>query len=135
MVSRSDRNLITERADSRCEYCRAPQVVTGVTFHVEHIVPQTRGGTNEQGNYALACVTCNGHKSDWVTGFDPRTGAEAPLFHPRRDRWLRHFRFVAENCTIEGITVKGRATVHRLKMNETKQVEARHLWVQLDLFP
>lgn len=80
MVSKAEREYVTERARSRCEYCRAPQVVTGVTFHVEHIVPQTRGGLNESSNYALCCVTCNGHKSDHVTGFDKQTGEQFRLF-------------------------------------------------------
>jgi 5-methylcytosine-specific restriction endonuclease McrA len=74
MVSRADRLLVTERAALQCEYCRAPQVVTGVTFHVEHITPSSRGGGASQENYALSCITCNGHKSDHITGIDP----EAP---------------------------------------------------------
>ena len=80
MSSRADRDYVTERAASRCEYCRAPQVVTGVTFHTEHIIPRIRGGANKRSNYALACIACNGHKSGHITGADPKTGEEAPLF-------------------------------------------------------
>jgi 5-methylcytosine-specific restriction endonuclease McrA len=82
LISRADRHFVTERADSRCEYCRAPQIVTGVTFHIEHISPRTRGGIDDRANYALTCVTCNGHKSDHNAGVDPETGVELPIFHP-----------------------------------------------------
>ncbi|MEO8350633.1 MAG: HNH endonuclease, partial [Chthoniobacteraceae bacterium] len=83
----------------------------------------------------LCCVTCNGHKSDHTTGTDPETGRELPLFNPRRDRWDRHFRFSPRTLELTGITSKGRATIARLQMNERKQIEARALWVELDLYP
>ena len=126
---------MTERAGWRCEYCRAPEIVTGVTFHIEHLTPKTRGGADEWANYALSCVACNGHKSDHTTGIDPATDREVPLFHPRRDRWERHFRLTPENLTIRGVTPKGRATVARLQMNERRQIDARELWVELEIYP
>jgi hypothetical protein len=57
------------------------------------------------------------------------------LFHPRLDRWHHHFRFVRESLEIQGVTPKGLATVDRLKMNERKQIEARQLWVELEIYP
>jgi 5-methylcytosine-specific restriction endonuclease McrA len=135
MATRAERTFVTERAKARCEYCRAPQIVTGTAYHVEHIMPSSRGGADDPSNYALCYVTCNGHKADHITGIDPQSGKEMPLFHPRRDRWERHFRFSPDTFEIVGITSKGRATIERLQMNEAKQVEARKLWVELDLFP
>jgi len=126
---------VTLRADSRCEYCRAPEVITGVTFHVEHITPRSRGGANHRRNYALACIACNSAKSDHVTAPDPKTGEEIALFDPRRDRWDRHFRFVATTLEIRGLTPKGRATVGRLQLNHPRQLEARALWMELEIYP
>ncbi len=123
------------RARSRCEYCRAPQVITGVTFHVEHIIPVIRGGIDNRANLALSCVTCNGHKSDHITAVDPQTKAKIGIFHPRLDQWARHFSFSRNTLRLEGITAKGRATVVRLKLNERKQIEARALWVELGIYP
>ncbi len=127
--------MVRERADARCEYCRAPQVITGTTYHIEHITPSSRGGADDLANLALSCITCNGHKSDHSTGVDPETDRELPLFDPRRDRWERHFRFSAQTLELTGVTAKGRATVARLQMNERKQIEARALWIELDLYP
>ena len=135
MLTRVARILVTGRADARCEYCRAPQIITGTTYHIEHITPSTRSGSDDPSNLALSCITCNGHKSDHITGIDPETARELPLFHPRRDRWHRHFRFSPRTLELTGITPKGRATVARLQMNERKQIEARALWVELELYP
>jgi hypothetical protein len=46
---------IAERAEHRCEYCRAPEAIFNFPFEVEHILPSTRGGVDEPFNLALAC--------------------------------------------------------------------------------
>ena len=40
-----------------CWYCGAR--VTEVNHHVDHIIPRSRGGTDEIQNLALACSFCN----------------------------------------------------------------------------
>ena len=135
MATKPEREFVTERAGTRCEYCRAPEVITGATYHIEHIIPSVLDGADDPSNYALCCMTCNGHKAGHITGIDPKSGGEIMLFNPRRDRWYRHFRFSDANLEIQGTTPKGRATVARLRMNERKQREARSLWIALGLFP
>ncbi|MGB8354392.1 MAG: HNH endonuclease [Chthoniobacteraceae bacterium] len=135
MATKSERKFVTERAGVRCEYCRAPEVITGATYHIEHIIPSVLGGADDPSNYALCCMTCNGHKAAHITGIDPKSGSEVTLFNPRHDRWDSHFRFSDANLEIKGKTQKGRATVARLRMNERKQREARSFWLELGLFP
>ena len=53
------RNLVILQAGNRCEYCRLSQVGQEATFHVDHIVPVTDSGPTEEGNLALACVSCS----------------------------------------------------------------------------
>ena len=83
--------LVARRAAHRCEYCHAPEVVFNLPFEVEHIQPQSQGGTNEQDNLALVCRSCNLFKSAHVSGFDDVTQATARLFNPRSDEWPDHF--------------------------------------------
>jgi hypothetical protein len=128
-------HAVAERADHRCEYCRAPEIVFNFSFEVEHIVPQAHGGTDDLDNLALACRACNLFKSDFETGPDHEGQAEVPLFHPRRDTWDRHFRANVESGEILGITPAGRATVRRLQMNRPRQITARRRWMLLELFP
>jgi HNH endonuclease len=78
------------RADGRCQYCLMHESLQGATFHVEHIIPQSKGGHSVLENLALACPGCNLHKADRTTAVDPATGEQVPLFHPIRQRWSEH---------------------------------------------
>lgn len=60
-VSRALRFEILRRDQFRCHYC-------GVTpeqseLHVDHVVPQALGGTNDPSNLVTACAECNGGKA------------------------------------------------------------------------
>ncbi len=126
--------LVSGRADHRCEYCRAPEAIFNFPFEIEHITPISRGGTDEESNLALACRSCNIHKSNHLTGTDESTGNETLLFNPRQDKWDEHFQIDRESGAINGVTPEGRATVSRLRMNAFLQSEARLLWIGLGLF-
>jgi hypothetical protein len=126
---------VAERAGDRCEYCRAPEQVFIFAFEVEHIWPRGAGGSHSPDNLALACESCNLHKSDATTGWDEIGEQDVPLFHPRRDLWEDHFRFDGETGEVQGQTATGRATVARLKMNSAFQLRARRQWIRLGLYP
>ena len=68
-----------------------------------------------------------------MTSIDPQTGQITPLFHPRSDRWLDHFRLTA--AAIEPLTPTGRVTVRLLRLNHPDRVEERELMVRLGLLP
>ncbi|MBV9489930.1 MAG: HNH endonuclease [Verrucomicrobia bacterium] len=135
MVSPTVRQAVRERAGRRCEYCGAPEEVTGSRYLIDHILPRSLGGTDDLRNLALACSTCNLAKSNHVSGTDPHTGKEESLFHPRKDRWKNHFAFTRETSILRRKTARGRATVERLNMNVFYQFEARRLWVECGLYP
>ena len=126
--------LVSERAGHRCEYCRAPEAIFNFPFEVEHIIPLSRGGSDNPANKGLACRSCNLFKSDHVMGVDSTTAQEVNLFHPRLDRWEEHFRIDPESATIIGTSSMGRATVTRLQMNTPRQNSARRAWMSLGLF-
>ncbi len=64
VLNASIREAVIEQAKNRCEYCQMHQSLQGGTFHVEHVVPRSRGGLSELDNLAWACISCNLHKSD-----------------------------------------------------------------------
>ncbi len=125
--------LVETRAGQRCEYCRMHQALQGATFHVEHVVPSSRGGSDGQENLALACPSCNLHKSDRVEVPDPDSGATAPLFNPRRGNWSDHFRW--NGCRVVGVTPVGRATVFALDLNHPRRLLIREAEEMFGLFP
>ena len=67
------REKVERRAARRCEYCRAPQAVTGVRYHLDHIVPESQGGTDDMENLAFATPTSR-PMSSGLTSMDSMVG-------------------------------------------------------------
>ncbi len=131
----AQRQEIFERAKWRCEYCRTPEPFVPEPFSVEHILPLSKGGKTRLNNLASACSACNGHKYNKTTGIDPLTQKPASLFHPRKQRWQDHFTWSEDALLIVGLTPTGRATVNRLRMNHSKQINLRAILLLAGLHP
>ena len=124
---------VRARAGERCQYCLMHQRLQGATFHIEHIIPRTKGGVFELSNLALACPTCNLHKADRTTAPDPVIGEHVQLFNPVEQVWSRHFR--CNGNQIEGLTPTGRATVAALKLNQSRRLQIRQAEMRFGLYP
>jgi hypothetical protein len=124
---------VERRASGRCEYCRMHQSLQGATFHIEHIVARSLGGTSELDNLAWACPSCNLHKSNRIEVFGDNNLEAVPLFHPRRDDWGDHFQWAG--FQIVAITVIGRATIDLLQFNHKRKLMIRQAEALFDLFP
>jgi hypothetical protein len=79
----------------------------------------------------LRAIGVNLRKGPNLTGIDFLTGEVAPLFHPRRDRWLDHFTF--RGAYIGGLNASGRATIQVLAMNDPRRLELRQELLALGL--
>jgi predicted molibdopterin-dependent oxidoreductase YjgC len=129
------RQQVIQRANGLCEYCQTARIIV-VWMVVDHIVPVSRGGATHLNNLALSCVPCNSHKYDFVSGRDPETDAvDVPLFNPRTQSWDDHFQWDTSGTSLLGQTPVGRATVHRLQINDELVVAARRLWVAAGWHP
>ena len=84
---------VRARAQARCQYCRMHESLQGATFHIEHVIPQSKGGSSDLENLVLACPGCNLHKASRITAIDPETGEETRLFHPL-ELWPEHFQAI-----------------------------------------
>ena len=116
---------VRSRAGGRCQYCLMHESLQWATFHVEHIVPRSKGGETDSQNLALACPGCNLHKADKTTAIDPVTGEDVRLFHPIQQRWSEHFQF--KGYGIEGLTAIGRATIVTLDLNHSRRQRIRQV--------
>ena len=115
---------VRERAGHRCEYCQLRQEDSPLAaLHIEHIIPQVHGGSDDPDNLALACVDCNLHKGPNLTGLDPETNLVTSLFHPRRQRWDEHFEW--RGIHLAGRSAVGRTTIRVLGMNSEDQLALR----------
>jgi HNH endonuclease len=128
------RNAVRQRAQLRCEYCRLPELFSFVQpFQVEHIVARKHRGPSVLSNLALACDRCNLWKGADLTSLDPITRKIVRLFHPRRMKWSKHFRW--DGPVLVGRSPVGRTTVALLQMNHEDRIQLRQALLDEGLFP
>lgn len=137
LSSRSEavRARVRMEAGDRCGYCLSRQEFVFAPLEIDHIVPTSRGGSDEEDNLWLACRLCNSYKGAQVEAIDPATGSRHPLFNPRTQSWAEHFRWSEDGTTIEGLSACGRATVLALQLNNLLAVTVRRSWVQAGWHP
>jgi HNH endonuclease len=122
------RQIVSERAVGRCEYCRFPQDASFLAFEIDHVIAEKHGGPTIAENLALACVFCNSFKGTDLGSLDPMTGRLTPFFNPRTQQWQEHFRI--EEGRIEPLTAEGRVTVAIFRMNDLDRVQERLVLIQ-----
>ena len=121
------RRLVFDRAQGYCEYCQTCEDNTGQPMHTEHIDPN---GGDSPDNLCLSCASCNLIKGTATTGEDSITGTVVPLFNPRQQVWDDHFEWMTNGIELRGKTPIGRATIHRLKLNQQRLRRARANWIR-----
>ena len=102
---------------------------------MDHILPQSFGGSDDVENLALACHRCNERHYNFTTATDPETKETVSLFNPRQQQWADHFIWTVEGLKIVGITPIGRAMCIRLDLNDESHdqgaiKDAGWFWVQ-----
>ena len=140
VIPRSLQNQVRERAKFRCEYCHYPEPLSSAPLSIDHLQPQSLGGSDDFDNLALACRRCNERRYNFTLGIDPETGKEVPLFNPRQQRWADHFIWSAGGSLLAGVTPIGRATCNRLDLNDDRRPDqfiqtCRQQWMLSGLHP
>lgn len=135
-LSASLKKRVRHSAKNRCGYCLSPQRLVMARLEIEHIIPISRGGTDDEDNLWLACPICNGHKADKINGIDPITGHTVPLFNPRNQIWSAHFEWDSSGLFISGKTSIGRATIDALHLNDDADaLLVRSNWIEAGWHP
>jgi hypothetical protein len=132
-MERSLEDLVWQRAGGRCEYCQISWDKLDLAFEFDHIIAEHHLGLTHASNLCLACFACNRHKGPNVAGVDPTTRKIVPLFHPRRHKWSRHFRW--DGAVLVGRTPIGRATAIALKINLDHRIDLRQGLIDEGVFP
>ncbi len=134
-ITDAQKQVVVERAQNCCEYCRSQARFATESFSVEHIIPRSQGGETALDNLALAGQGCNNHKYNKVEGRDPTTGDNAPLYHPRQQLWRDHFVWNDDYALVIGLTPTGRVTVETLQLNREGVVNLRRILAALGEHP
>lgn len=92
-----------------------------------------KGGLHVSSNLALACPSCNLHKSDRVTIPSPKSSQDVPLFNPRTSLWKQTFDW--DDFQIIAKSEIGNATIHALDLNHDRRIRIRQAEKMFGLFP
>ncbi|PJF39248.1 MAG: HNH endonuclease [Phototrophicales bacterium] len=124
----SVRQRVAERDQYRCSYCQMPARYVYGTMEIDHIIPRSRGGTDDEGNLCLCCGRCNKFKGNQIDAVDPLTAEVVALFNPRTQQWSEHFEWHGDDYSqIVGKTSCGRVSVEAIRLNFSESVEFRRL--------
>lgn len=134
-LSKRVRELVRHRAGDRCEYCLSHQNYVMGRLQIDHWLPVSRGGTDDENNLCLACELCNQHKWTKMEVVDPVSGKSCPLFNPRTQGWSEHFGWSEAGSEVVGLTACGRGTIEALLMNSPLAVTVRRNWVRAGWHP
>ena len=79
---------IKNQWDNKCAYCGSEEEIT-----LDHIVPQTKGGSNHTTNLLACCKKCNGYKghADWITWY-----IQQPFFSESKRQRIEDWMFPDE---------------------------------------
>ena len=69
-IPKSLYEVIRQRAQFQCEYCHYPELLSSAPLSIDHIQPQSLGGSDQLDNLALACRRCNERRYNFTTGID-----------------------------------------------------------------
>jgi hypothetical protein len=133
-IPKALREAVFQRDQARCRYCQLLQFGQASVFHINHIIPRSKGGTTTTANLALQCPHCSLRKSDKVDGLDTVLAEMVSLFHPLEMRWDEHFALAADGTCV-GRTPIGRVTVAELRMNDPLPRTARLVQIMIGLLP
>lgn len=90
LSNKPSRALIYKRDNNTCQYCGSTRKLT-----IDHVVPKSKGGSDDWTNLVVACSSCNTKKGDTLleqTGMKLARKPKAPY---------NKMQFVLNNCTIE----------------------------------
>ena len=131
-MERSLEDLVWKRARGRCEYCQVSWSNLDLPFEIDHIIAAHHLGRTQANNTCLACLRAIVTKGQTLPELT-LTKKIVPLFHPRRHKWSRHFRW--DGAVLVGRTPTGRATIIALKINPDHRIDLRQGLIDEGVFP
>ena len=129
------RDAVIQRASKCCEYCLSQDKYSPHAFTIDHILPESLGGTDDFENLAYCCFLCNRLKSNKLTAFDAVSEKWTPLFNPRTHVWKEHFSWNEATTHIIGVSRVGVLTISELKLNREKLIEYRETIIPFGTHP
>lgn len=123
-MSHPKHNEVRTRYHEQCGYCGVREVDVGGELTVDHFVPVSAGGDDQDDNLVYACFRCNLFKSDFSPTDKDRSNGHV-LLHPLRDNVASHVRLNDATCRLAPVTETGRFHIALLHLNRPALVMLR----------
>jgi hypothetical protein len=134
-ISSKLKQIVVNRSQGFCEYCKCPADFSTEPFSIEHILPRSKEGLNDFENLAYACIGCNIYKSNKTEFIDIVSQQFSKLFNPRTMNWHEHFIWDETFTSIIGKTAIGRATIEAIKLNRKPLKNLRRALIAIGEHP
>lgn len=115
---------VRARYDRRCGYCGVCEDDAGGELTVDHFIPVSAGGGDDDENLVYACFRCNLFKADFVPSDADRLNGHV-LRHPLREDFSLHVRLEEETGRLEAVTETRRFQIRLLRLNRQALVAMR----------
>ena len=132
-ISSKLKELVTNRAKSRCEYCHLNANYSYFPFHIEHIISLKHGGKTIASNLAFSCPLCNVSKGSDIATFLDNPNELVRFFNPRTDNWHDHFHTENTGLLVAKSQI-GRATIKIFNFNHPDSIIERHEMIRFGVF-
>ena len=132
-ISKKSREVVKNRANECCEYCRVPEIFSFLGYEIDHIIAIKHGGTNDLSNLAWACTICNNLKGTDIGTMLLPEQTIVRFYNPRTDIWEEHFE--TSKALINSKTEIGEATVKIFQFNSLERLRERQELSKAGLFP
>lgn len=123
-MSHPKHNEVRSRYREQCGYCGVREVDMGGELTVDHFVPVSAGGDEQDGNLVYACFRCNLFKSDFSPTDKDRSNGHV-LLHPLLDSVASHIRLDGTTGRLEPLTETGRFHIALLHLNRPALIMLR----------
>lgn len=120
-MRQSLRQIIKQRDEFRCCYCRVKESDVGSQLTIDHFMPKCYGGDDTQDNLLYCCHACNEYKGTYWS-----TEPDLQLLNPHTDNMEEHFNENTKGVLV-ALTARGTNHIRVLNLNRAELIEHRVL--------
>ena len=102
-ISKADKTTIWQYFENSCAYCGFGLNTNERKAHIDHVIPESEGGSNRLCNLILSCSTCNGdEKRDmpWQNFLATKYDVKSKKYKQRYDKITAWFELQQGSATI-----------------------------------
>ena len=102
-ITKADKAVIWQHFENCCAYCGCGLNPNERKVHIDHVIPESEGGSNRLCNLILTCPTCNGdEKRDmpWQEFLTTKYDAKSKKYKRRYDKIMSWFELNSGSPTI-----------------------------------